>query len=76
MIVPERFRNRVSGVDDRQLHTYAESTKLPMDVVVRADFTGPIPGEDLLFLAKTRIQKEAEAAAEEKAPKAPRKSGI
>ena len=76
MIVPERFRNRVTGVDDRQLHTYAESTKLPMDVVVRADFTGPIPGEDLLFLAKTRVQREAEAAAEEKAPKAPRKSGI
>jgi hypothetical protein len=37
-----------------------------MDVVVRADFTGPIPAQDLLFLAKTAAQR---AAAEDKEPK-------
>jgi hypothetical protein len=63
MIVPERFKEKVHGVDDNQLHTYGETTKLPMDVVVRADFTGPIPAQDLLFLEKTAAQR---AAAEEK----------
>ena len=70
MIVPERFKDKVSGVDDRQLHTYSETTKLPMDVVVRADFTGPIPAEDLLFLEKTAAQR---AAAQEKAEKSAKK---
>jgi hypothetical protein len=62
MIVPERFKEQVYGVDDNQLHTYGETTMLPMDVVVRADFTGPIPAQDLLFLVKTAAQR---AAAEE-----------
>ena len=66
MIVPERFKEKVYGVDDNQLHTYGETTKLPMDVVVRADFTGPIPAQDLLFLEKTAAQR---AAAEAKEPK-------
>ncbi|CAB4592133.1 unannotated protein [freshwater metagenome] len=66
MIVPERFKEKVYGVDDNQLHTYGETTKLPMDVVVRADFTGPIPAQDLLFLEKTAAQR---AAAEEKESK-------
>jgi hypothetical protein len=70
MIVPERFKDKVTGVDERQLHTYAETTKLPMDVVVRADFTGPIPAQDLLFLEKTAAQREA---AEEKASKPAKK---
>ena len=70
MIVPDRFKEVVHGVDEKQLHTYSESTKLPMDVVVRADFSGPIPAQDLLFLAKTAAQKEAIEEKEEK-PKKP-----
>jgi hypothetical protein len=70
MIVPDRLKEFVHGVDDKQLHTYSESTKLPMDVVVRADFSGPIPAQDLLFLAKTAAQKAAIEEKEEK-PKKP-----
>jgi hypothetical protein len=66
MIVPERFKEKVHGVDDRQLHTYAETSKLPMDVVVRADFTGPIPAQDLLFLEK--IVSKAPASEDEPGP--------
>lgn len=69
MIVPERFKDKVNGVDDRQLHSYSETTKLPMDVVVRADFSGPIPGQDLLFLARTAAQSEAIEAKAEKPKK-------
>jgi hypothetical protein len=77
MIVPERFKDAVTGVDDKQLHTYSESTKLPMDVVVRADFSGPIPAHDLLFLAKTAAQVEAvEAAAERPKKKFNKEEGI
>jgi hypothetical protein len=60
MIVPERFKEKVSEIDLRQLRTYAETTKLPMDIVVRVDFTGPIPAQDLLFLEKTPEQIAAE----------------
>jgi hypothetical protein len=69
MIVPERFKDKVNGVDDRQLHSYSETTKLPMDVVVRADFSGPIPAQDLLFLARTAAQSEAIEAKAEKPKK-------
>lgn len=79
LIVPERFKDNVVGVDDRDLKVYPETSKLPMDIVIRADFAGPIPASDLLFLAKSAAQKAAKAKEETEiltAKLKERKSGI
>jgi hypothetical protein len=79
IIVPERLKGRVAGVEERHLKTYTETTKLPMDVVVRADFSGPIPPEDLLFLNQTSTTRGAikkEEKSEKPAPKFDPKRGV
>jgi hypothetical protein len=60
VIAPARFANHLESVNGSNKRLYAESSQLPMDIVVRTDFTGPIAREHLLFLAKTKDDVDRE----------------
>ena len=64
-ILPQRLHNKLTTAKDENVRSYGESARLPMDIVVRVDFTGPIPEEHLSILAKSKeaIAKEAAEAA-------------
>ena len=66
VIAPARFSDLLESVAGSNKRLYAESTQLPMDIVVRTDFTGPIARDHLLFLAKTKddVDKERSRAEE------------
>ena len=53
-IIPERLSKRVGSVKPSNMKTYTENANLPMDIVVRLDFTGPIPSENLKLLASSK----------------------
>ena len=53
MILPQRMRSLVDHLESSHVRTYEEDAKLPLDIVVRTDFTGPIARDHLLFLVKS-----------------------
>ena len=61
-ILPQRLRNKLTNAKDDNIRSYGESARLPMDIVVRLDFTGPIPEEHLSILAKSKEARAKEAA--------------
>lgn len=50
VITPNRIRNKVVNVKDENIQSYDESLHLPMEIVVRLDFTGPIDDEGIRML--------------------------
>ena len=60
-IVPGRLANRITSVKPTNLKTYSENANLPMDIVVRLDFTGPIPNENLTLLANSEKKSSSRA---------------
>jgi hypothetical protein len=76
-IVPQRLESKVTHAKAQNIRTYGESSNLPMDIVVRLDFTGPIPGENLTLLANAVKKSEAKPSSDEEiVSKKPRESGI
>ena len=51
VIVPRRLENAVHHVKESNIRTYDEKLNLPMEIVVRLDFSGPIADEDVRMLA-------------------------
>ena len=79
MILPHRLHHLVEHLEPANVKTYEESSKLPMDIAVRTDFTGPISRDHLLFLAKTKEELEKQKSQVEARIKEEiknRKSGI
>lgn len=76
-ILPQRLESRVSYAKSQNVRTYTENANLPMDIVVRLDFTGPIPNENLTLFAGSQSTLH-EVASEELSSETskPRKSGI
>ena len=76
-IVPQRLANKVPSGKPQNLKTYSENTSLPMDIVVRLDFSGPIPDENLILLA-TKSEKASARSTKtaSESNDAPRESGI
>jgi len=62
VILPLRFESRVNHLNRSNVHTYEEHEKLPIDLVVRTDFTGPVSEEHLLFLVKSGSTKSKDAS--------------
>ena len=78
-IVPGRLANRITSVKPTNLKTYSENANLPMDIVVRLDFTGPILNENLTLLAnseKKSSSRATKAQVEHPNDDGPRESGI
>ena len=61
-LLPQRLRNKLVNAKDENVRSYGESARLPMDILVRLDFTGPIPNDHLLILAKTKAEVAADQA--------------
>ena len=79
IICPNRFRDLISHLGNSRFRTYEENSKLPLDIVVRTDFTGPISREHLLFLEKSseiREREKSELESEIRENLKNRKSGI
>jgi hypothetical protein len=78
-IVPQRLANKITSVKPTNLKTYTENANLPMDIVVRLDFTGPIPNENLMLLANSDTGSGSRASTSASQPSkdsGPRESGI
>lgn len=59
-ISPDRLIGDVPNNDSTFVHGYSETTRLPMDFVVRMDIVGPLPQDDVLILERSleEIQDE------------------
>jgi len=76
-LVPQRLESKIAHAKPQNVRTYSESSNLPMDIVVRLDFTGPIPDENLVLLANTKNMQNSKLDSEEAVEKKkPRESGI
>ena len=76
-IAPQRLEAQINSEKSQNVRTYSETSNLPMDIVVRLDFTGPIPDENLSLLASSKktLETSQEASPVIKDSK-PRESGI
>lgn len=57
-ITPHRLISRVPNNETTFIDSYGESTRLPLDIVVRMDIVGPLPQEDVLILKRSNEEKE------------------
>jgi hypothetical protein len=53
-IAPDRLIHRTPKNDTTLTQGYSETKRLPMDLVVRMDITGPIPQDDVLILERSK----------------------
>jgi hypothetical protein len=77
-ITPARLQN-LTGVPSSQIRTYAESERMPMDIVVRLDLVGPVQNSELSILEGAEKERlAARSKVEEKIQKefSKRQSGI
>jgi hypothetical protein len=52
-IVPNRLISKVPNNETTFIGSYDESTRLPLDIVVRMDITGPLQQDDVLILKRS-----------------------
>lgn len=57
-ITPNRLMAKVPINETTFADSYGESTRLPLDIVVRMDITGPLQQEDILILKRSDEEKE------------------
>jgi hypothetical protein len=57
-ITPNRLISRVPSNETTFADSYGESTRLPLDIVVRMDIAGPLQQEDILILKRSDKEKE------------------
>ena len=77
-IAPARFQSLID-VPSSQIRTYAETERMPMDIVVRLDLTGPVLSHELSILEgaeRERLVKQSEVEDEVAKRLRDRKSGI
>jgi hypothetical protein len=77
-IAPARFQS-LTDVPSSQIRTYAETDRMPMDIVIRLDLTGPVLSHELSILEgaeKERTEKQSEIEKEVAKRLKDRKSGI
>jgi hypothetical protein len=53
-IAPDRLIHRTPKNDTTLTQGYSETKRLPMDLVVRMDISGPIPQDDVLILERSK----------------------
>jgi hypothetical protein len=78
-ILPQRLHGKLPNAKDENVRSYGESARLPMDIVVRVDMTGPIPEEHLAILARSKeaiAHEKAEASKKAKEKLKNQESGI
>jgi len=68
-IAPNRLLSKVPGNETTFADSYGESTRLPLDIVVRMDITGPLQQEDILILKRSDEEKQTARSSYEKAIK-------
>jgi hypothetical protein len=77
-IAPARFQS-LTDVPSSQIRTYAETERMPMDIVVRLDLIGPVLSHELSILEgaeRERLVKQSEVEKEVAKKLKDRKSGI
>jgi hypothetical protein len=77
-IAPARFQS-LTDVPSSQIRTYAETERMPMDIVIRLDLSGPVLPHELSILEgaeKERTEKQSEIEKEVAKRLKDRKSGI
>ena len=65
-ITPNRLMSKVPNNETTFADSYGESTRLPLDIVVRMDITGPLQQEDILILKRSDEEKEVARSSYEK----------
>jgi hypothetical protein len=65
-ITPNRLISKVPNNETTFADSYGESTRLPLDIVVRMDITGPLQQEDILILKRSDEEKEIARSSYEK----------
>ena len=65
-ITPNRLISKVPNNETTFADSYGESTRLPLDIVVRMDITGPLQQEDILILKRSDEEKEISRSSYEK----------
>ena len=65
-ITPNRLMSKVPNNETTFADSYGESTRLPLDIVVRMDITGPLQQEDVLILKRSDEEKEVARSSYEK----------
>lgn len=78
-ISPDRLIVDIPNNDSTFVHGYSETTRLPMDIVVRMDIVGPLPQDDVLILERSREEIQHEQSSYQQNIRAaidPNKSGV
>jgi hypothetical protein len=75
-IAPQRLEAQINSDKSQNVRTYSETSNLPMDIVVRLDFTGPIPDENLSLLASSKKLGASPKVSPVITESKPRESGI
>lgn len=65
-ITPNRLMPKVPNNETTFADSYGESTRLPLDIVVRMDITGPLQQEDILILKRSEEEKKIARSSYEK----------
>ena len=65
-ITPNRLISKIPNNETTFADSYGESTRLPLDIVVRMDITGPLQQEDILILKRSDEEKEIARSSYEK----------
>ena len=66
-ITPNRLMSKVPNNETTFADSYGNQTRLPLDIVVRMDITGPLQQEDILILKSSDEEKELARSNYEKA---------